>query len=80
VTGLLARPGDAADLAATIAWAETHPDDMEEMGRAARTEWERKYTASINYNILVDIYEDAIAAAHGRGSITQGEQGARDLD
>lgn len=80
VTGLLARPGDAADLAAAIAWAETHPGDMEEMGRAARAEWERKYTASINYNILVDIYEDAIAAAHGRGGPTQGEQGARDLD
>ncbi|MFC5549600.1 glycosyltransferase family 4 protein [Massilia aerilata] len=80
VTGLLARPGDAADLAAAIEWAETHPDDMEEMGRAARTEWERKYTAPINYNILVDIYEDAIAAAHGRGSVTQGEQGAWHLD
>jgi len=80
VTGLLAHPGDAADLAAAIAWAETHPVDMEEMGRAARAEWERKYTATINYNILVDIYEDAIAAAHGRGRATQGDQGARHLD
>lgn len=80
VTGLLTCPGDAADLAAAIAWAETHPGHMEEMGRAAYAEWERKYTASINYNILVDIYEDAIAAAHGRRGATQGKQGARDLD
>jgi len=79
-TGLLARPGDAGHLASLIAWADTHPREMEDMGRTARAEWESKYTASINYNILVDIYEDAIAAARGRGRATQRETCPRYLD
>jgi glycosyltransferase involved in cell wall biosynthesis len=64
-TGLLVNPGDAADLAAKLAWAEAHPGEMEAMGRAARADYEAKYTAPINYKMLVDIYEDAIAAVHG---------------
>jgi hypothetical protein len=53
---------------------------MEDMGRAARAEWESKYTASNNYNLLVDIYEDAIAAARARGSATQRETCPRYMD
>jgi glycosyltransferase involved in cell wall biosynthesis len=64
-TGVLVNPGDAADLAAKLAWAEAHPHEMEAMGRAARAAYEAKYTAPINYKLLVDIYEDAIAAVHG---------------
>lgn len=62
VTGLLFNPGDAADLAAKIAWASSHEEDMQRMGRAARTEYETKYTPAINYRLLVEIYEDAIAS------------------
>lgn len=65
VTGLLFDPGDAADLAAKISWARAHPEEMKRMGRAARAEYEAKYTPSINYQMLVEIYEDAIAAVHG---------------
>jgi len=64
VTGLLFNPGDAADLAAKIAWANAHPEEMRKMGRAARAEYEAKYTPSINYQMLMEIYEGAIAAAH----------------
>jgi glycosyltransferase involved in cell wall biosynthesis len=64
-TGLLVNPGDAADLAAKLSWAESHPREIEAMGRAARADYEAKYTAPINYRMLVNIYEDAIAAAHG---------------
>jgi glycosyltransferase involved in cell wall biosynthesis len=64
-TGVLVHPGDAADLAAKLAWAEAHPHEMEAMGRAARAAYEAKYTAPINYKLLLDIYEDAIAAVHG---------------
>jgi glycosyltransferase involved in cell wall biosynthesis len=60
VTGLLFNPGDAADLAAKIAWAEWHPDQMHRMGRAARAEYEAKYTPQRNYKLLMDIYDDAI--------------------
>lgn len=63
VTGLLFNPGDAADLAEKIAWAESHPADMLRMGQAARAEYEAKYTPDRNYRILMEIYEDAIATA-----------------
>jgi len=62
VTGLLVDPSDAADLAAKIAWAERHPEAMRRMGRAARVEYEAKYTPEKNYRMLIEIYEDAIAA------------------
>lgn len=65
VTGLLFHPGDGADLAAKIAWADAHPEEMQRMGRAARAEYEAKYTPSINYQMLMEIYENAIAAVHG---------------
>jgi glycosyltransferase involved in cell wall biosynthesis len=72
VTGLLVEPGNAADLAAKIGWARTHPERLQAMGDAARAEYESKYTASNNYHLLMDIYEDAIAAACGKGHATQG--------
>lgn len=59
-TGLLFRPGSAEDLAAKRAWADSHPREMRRMGEAARREYEAKYTADMNYKMLVDIYEEAI--------------------
>ncbi len=61
VTGLLFTPGDAADLAAKIDWAVGHPEHMLRMGRAARAEYEAKYTPEHNYEMLIDIYDDAIS-------------------
>jgi glycosyltransferase involved in cell wall biosynthesis len=61
VTGLHFTPGDAADLAAKVEWAWKHPKEMEEMGRAARREYEAKYTAQQNYEALLRIYETASA-------------------
>lgn len=60
VTGLLFNPGDAADLAAKVAWAQSHPAEMARMGQAARAEYEAKYTPERNYEMLMDIYEEAI--------------------
>lgn len=62
VTGLLFEPGDARDLAAKIAWADSHPEDMARMGRAAYADYLAQYTPERNHDILMDIYEDAIAA------------------
>ena len=59
VTGLHFNPGDAMDLAAKVEWAWTHPKEMEEMGRAARREYEAKYTAEQNYEMLMRIYKIA---------------------
>jgi len=56
VSGLLFNPGDAEDLAAKVERAWTHPKEMEVMGRYARTEYETKYSAARNYELLMDIY------------------------
>ena len=60
-TGLHFTPGDPIDLAAKAQWAWDHPKEMETMGRAARAEYEAKYTAERNCKMLVDIYDGVIA-------------------
>jgi glycosyltransferase involved in cell wall biosynthesis len=59
-TGLLFRPGDPEDLAAKVEWAWTHPGELEKMGQEARREYERKYTAERNYEMLREIYKQAM--------------------
>ena len=62
-TGLHFTPGDADDLARKVEWAWTHPNEMRDMGRNARSEYETKYTAERNYTMLVDVYQQAIQEA-----------------
>jgi glycosyltransferase involved in cell wall biosynthesis len=64
ITGLLFEPGNAADLAEKIRWANAHPEEMVRMGQAARAEYEARYTPERNHEILMTIYEDAIASLH----------------
>ena len=64
-TGLHFNAGDAADLAAKVQWAWSHPNQLDEMGRAARAEFEAKYTAARNYDMLMSIYARAIAGHRG---------------
>jgi glycosyltransferase involved in cell wall biosynthesis len=59
-TGLHFTAGDADDLAAKVQWAWTHPDQMDEMGRAGRAMYEEKYTAETNHQFLLGIYRKAI--------------------
>lgn len=59
-TGVLFEAGNADDLARTMAWADAHPEDMTRMGRAARHEYELKYTPDKNYEALMVIYRAAI--------------------
>ncbi len=61
-TGLLFTPGDARDLAAKMLWAHGHPEEMLRMGRAARAEYEARYTSEINIARLIGIYRDAIGS------------------
>ncbi len=63
-TGLLFRPGDPENLAEKVEWAWGHPKELAEMGREARREYEQKYTAEKNYEILMEIYERARTAAN----------------
>ncbi len=61
-TGLHFTAGDADDLASKVAWAWAHPVEMEMMGQNARREYKEKYTAERNYEMLIDIYRETIAA------------------
>jgi glycosyltransferase involved in cell wall biosynthesis len=59
-TGLHFNPGDPEDLAAKVEWAWSNPERMREMGNEARREYELKYTAEKNYEMLMEIYRKAI--------------------
>jgi glycosyltransferase involved in cell wall biosynthesis len=67
-TGLHFTPSDAGDLAAKVEWARAHPKEMETMGRAARGEYEAKYTAERNYPMLMEIYR-RVLETYGRNSV-----------
>jgi glycosyltransferase involved in cell wall biosynthesis len=61
-TGLHFAAGDAEDLARKIEWAFGHPSEIAAMGRAARREYESRYTSEKAYSQLMDIYEQTVAA------------------
>jgi len=63
ITGLTFKPGDPDDLARCVRWALAHPERMEEIGRRARSEFEQKYTAARNYEMLMSIYAKAMKTA-----------------
>jgi glycosyltransferase involved in cell wall biosynthesis len=65
VTGMLFAPGDAQELAQKIAWADAHPEEMKQMGRRARAEYESKYTPAENYRLLMNIYHLALQESNG---------------
>jgi glycosyltransferase involved in cell wall biosynthesis len=56
-TGLHFRPSDPEDLASQVEWVLTHPTELAQMRREARSEFMAKYTAEQNYQMLMDIYE-----------------------
>ena len=57
---MLFEAGNADDLAAKARWLMGHEEAEVQMGKAARAEFEAKYTAEKNYDMLMDIYEKAI--------------------
>lgn len=65
-TGLLFEPGSSKDFAAKVRWLFENKDATEKMGRAARAEFEAKYTPERNYEMLMQIYESAIANRKGK--------------
>jgi glycosyltransferase involved in cell wall biosynthesis len=64
-TGLHVAPGDAGDLAARVLWAWRNEKRLEDMGRAARAEYEARYTPRHCLDRLLEIYERAISTAPG---------------
>ena len=65
-TGLHFRPGDASDLARQVEWALAHPAHLARMRAEARREYETRYTAERNYEMLTEIYD--LAAERMRGA------------
>jgi glycosyltransferase involved in cell wall biosynthesis len=61
-TGLHFTAGDAQDLARKVEWAWTHHEQVAEMGKEARRQYETKYTAEKNYSLLTGIYQRVIEA------------------
>lgn len=59
-TGLHFRPGDPEDLACKVEWMLAHPRQLARMRKEARAEYEAKYTAERNHQILMEIYERAM--------------------
>jgi len=67
-TGLLFEPGNPSDLADKMAWALAHPAQMAAMGRNARAQYEAEFSAEVNYQRLLAIYQESIdeVKSHGR--------------
>jgi len=60
-TGLLFDPDNFDELAEQVSWAWTHPDEMEQMGAAARQLYLQNFTATTNYRTLIGIYSKVLS-------------------
>ena len=68
-TGLFFNPGDSEDLASKTDWIFSHPKELIQMRRAVRAVYEAKYSAEINYEMLMNIYETAIERSRKKVTI-----------
>jgi glycosyltransferase involved in cell wall biosynthesis len=59
-TGLHVEPGSVGDLSKKIRWAIAHSAELQKIGRLARAEYERRYTAEVNYRELMQVYEEVL--------------------
>lgn len=59
VNGLHFLTGDSEDLTRQIDWLTTHPQELSTMRAAARADYEAKYGASRNLELLLEIYQQA---------------------
>ena len=62
-TGLHFNPSDPEDLSKQVDWIINHPEEFTRMRGEARSEYEAKYTAERNFEMLMEIYERAIACS-----------------
>ena len=63
-TGLQFESGNASELAHNVRLLFSHPQLLQQFSRAARREYEKKYTAETNYAKLAEIYGSALAYQH----------------
>ena len=60
INGLHTAAPTADALVETINWATTHKEEMLAMGHGARADYEKNYSADVNYTCLVNIFSEAI--------------------
>jgi len=77
-TGILFAPGNADDLARQLQQFVEDRKMLANARRAARDEYETRYTAEAHYRMLLSVYERAIADRRAE-SHAQGTPGSRDL-
>ena len=58
-TGLFFRPGDGKDLARKVQIITSDLLIQAKMQREARSEFEKKFTADANYDVLMEVYDRA---------------------
>jgi glycosyltransferase involved in cell wall biosynthesis len=61
-TGRLFTPGSVEEIRQCMAWASQHPVELARMGLNARNVFETKYTAEVNYPLMMRLYSKAILA------------------
>jgi glycosyltransferase involved in cell wall biosynthesis len=59
-TGLCFEPGNFRDLVRQVDWMTNHPTELASMRHRARSEFENKYIASRNYDLLMEIYRKVL--------------------
>jgi len=59
-TGVLFEPGNIDELASKITWMIENEKECIQMGKNARLEFEAKYTAERNFEILMNIYKGVL--------------------
>lgn len=59
-TGLHFTPGDDEELAERARWLWERPEVRSGMEEAARGTFERRYSAEVNYRLLLDVYEEVL--------------------
>ncbi|WP_207459224.1 glycosyltransferase family 4 protein [Azospirillum sp. SYSU D00513] len=62
-TGLFFQPGNAAGLAAKVAWCFDNPHHLLAMRAQVRASFEARYTAERNWTQLLSVYDRAMAAS-----------------
>lgn len=68
VTGLQFEAGNSSELAKKAIWMSARVAERQEMGVQARSQYEQKYTAKKNLELLLTIYNDARKKAFDRGN------------
>jgi len=73
-TGLHFRAGDSDDLVSQVTRMAAHSPEYAAMRRAARAEFEARYTEAANYAMLMTIYESVMAPTRATGQDLQDGQ------